>query len=630
MHRWVPYVLLAVALCGCPQGPGDPGAPDPVIDTIETRSGPAAGGTVVAIVGENLTPRPFITLGPNNVEDILLATAERVEFVTPEAEVGPGHLTLVREDGGRATVLDAFFYLPDDPVWYQAQWFDGADSAGEANPVTLELAGEVTAIDLELLTGEGGSVSGSVTDPSGNPAPEVAVWAQRLDGLVFPVATISDLDGAFTLRNLPPGDWRVYTESSPSSSSADVLHPGVVSPSDADTVTVTSAEDTGGISLPLIDGGTLTGSVVGADGPIASTSVFASMAGNSFSFGSSVTEDDGTYSIHGLAPGDYTALAFGYAADHATEYYDDAYVAADATPVSVTTAGEQQVDFDLLPGAFISGSVLEETTLEPLGGLQVIAEELGTGAVLTGGTDAQGDYAVGPLPAGDWRVSVTDIGQYYNGVDFSDPPSATVLSLSAGETATDVNFVGRMGWQPACPDATTTAVLTGVVETDQGVPLSKTKVEIVDDDTGVVFARSATVATDGTWTIDCVPPATYRVRATAAGTTFMRQWYDGVLDEGSVTTVTVSAMETASAIDFSLSQGGKLSGRVTDALTHAPLPGVVITVEHVPTGATGSASAGVDGTWTVTRLSTGGLPPGDYVIFARDHLTTPFTPSIYY
>ena len=57
--RRVLISLVLVGLLGCPSDPDPVVGPDPVIDSIDTTSGPTQGGNIIAIVGQNLTPTPL-------------------------------------------------------------------------------------------------------------------------------------------------------------------------------------------------------------------------------------------------------------------------------------------------------------------------------------------------------------------------------------------------------------------------------------------------------------------------------------------------------------------------------------------------------------------------------------------
>src|SRR4030042_2631046 len=81
--------------------------------------------------------------------------------------------------------------------------------------------------------------------------------------------------------------------------------------------------------------------------------------GPTFAAGFDYTEIDGSYTILGLASGDYRVVAVmnGYF----SEYYDDVASSADATAVSVTDPNPTTgIDFHLAVGGSISGFVYQD------------------------------------------------------------------------------------------------------------------------------------------------------------------------------------------------------------------------------------------------------------------------------
>jgi hypothetical protein len=601
-----------------------------VIESVSPRSGLAEGGGEVVVTGAHFGEDPFLTLGVNPVVEVLAVSDTEIRFVAPPGALGPAALTVARPDGRRGTRLNAWFYLPAGPRWYPARYFQGADDPGDANVLVVPEGASVPGVAILMTEQGGGGISGEVLVPGGDaPASNVLVWASRPDNLVLPLATVSDLDGHFRLDGLPPGDWRVYTQVDRETGYANVLHPGVVQLGAAELVSVTAGMETTGVTLPLQEGGAIEGTVTGEGGVLTGPGVFASMVGNSFVFGNDFTDESGAYRIPGLPDGAYSVLAFGQSVDHATEYFDGAFTLGDATPVDVVAGESTVVDFELAPGATISGTVLETSTLAPLGGVQILAEETTTGAVLVTSTNAQGEYTLEPLPPGEWRVQATDLYQFYGGAPLDNPGGATLTTLLAGQDVANRNFSGRLGSNAPCGDPGGTATVQGDVLTDAAVPLVGVRIQVITDPGGALYPRETKSATDGSYSLDCLPPDSYFIRATLPGSTYMREYNGGVYLQSDATSEALSAAQVLD-VPFSLSVGSTLSGTAEDADTHATLSGLILEVEHLETGTTAVTTTGVDGTWTVTRGSAGGLRPGTYRIRIRDHLKTDFNPYTYY
>ena len=87
------------------------------------------------------------------------------------------------------------------------EYYDDATDPATATPVGVEAGQTTTGIDAVLT--EGGSISGLVTDPNGEPVNDVSVLIWRIDGDGTELVTDGTRgDGRYTARKLAPGEYR--------------------------------------------------------------------------------------------------------------------------------------------------------------------------------------------------------------------------------------------------------------------------------------------------------------------------------------------------------------------------------------------------------------------------------------
>ena len=161
--------------------------------------------------------------------------------------------------------------------------------------------------------------------------------------------------------------------------------------------------------VPGTIAGSVTGSITNGSGaPVAGVEVWAYGADDLWvGSGLGVSGADGSYSIDGLAPGDYRVM-FRPSADSGLilEWFDDVRPRGAAVPITVGPgAAVTGVDADLAGGGSIAGSVVDGSGA-PLAGVQVWAYGdgdtwVGSGAATTG---SDGAYVIDGLAPGDYRV----------------------------------------------------------------------------------------------------------------------------------------------------------------------------------------------------------------------------------
>lgn len=138
--------------------------------------------------------------------------------------------------------------------------------------------------------------------------------------------------------------------------------------------------------------------------------------------------------------------------------------------------------------------------------------------------------------------------------------------------------------------------------------------------------RAATTRTqdDGTYRFDALKPGTYLIQADPDRQNYLAEWYDDHPHRRDADPVEVVAGETTEGIDFALTPGASITGRVTedpspeDATAGPPLGGILIQVGAFPSTSMNSLIVGQtytleDGSYAVYKL-----PAGSYWVRASD------------
>ncbi len=602
-------LIFSLTIAGCPRDGAERLPEDPVVTAVSPRQGPRTGGTVVRIEGSGFSTQPFVTLGGSSVEDFALVTADAIEIVAPPDVVGPAALTVVNAEGGRTTILDAFFYAPLDARSFDGRWFADAPDLPSANPVVVTSNETIAGLDVEVPLAVTGSIEGRVT-ALGAGLSNVTMSAQRAGAA--PVFFPTGIDGEYAIRGLAPGAYRVQTALPRESDLVDEAWDDAVDSNLGADVIVSAGAASQGIDFDLAPGGSIAGTITGGGAGLGGVTVYAvATPSNPLQFAYATTGTDGAFSLKGLAPGGYRVIAFAFGTGRVTEYWPDALDAANAGVVTVTAGAASDASMDLAEAGTISGSVVEEPAFGPLPQVIVIAKDVDRAIEHTSATGVDGTFRLS-LPAGNYRVRAPEIGQWLGGVTSSS--GSPVLTLAAGQVLDVANFSGRLGFAP-CGDPGTGSV-SGAVTGPGGAKILRAAAQLLPVNGGA-FAQ-ATSGLDGNFTADCVAPGEYSVRVVAPSSDLVRATWP--------VTLVVTSGGTIAGIDVSLARGAKLSGHVRDAATHVPLGGVPVRAVSLTTGESRTTATAPDGSWSIDRTSLGGLVPASYAVEIRAHVQSEHTP----
>ena len=302
-------------------------------------------------------------------------------------------------------------------------------------------------------------------------------------------------------------------------------------------------------------------------------------------------------------------------------YYVAATSAATATQIAVTANADTtgiNVKLSSAVGG-ISGRVTSAATGAPLASVGVGVYDAATGGFIQGfTTDANGLYDTGQsLAPGQYKVAANVVGSEtiaYN----------NKFSVATGDPATVVNGSTTTGIDIALP------LLGGVTgHVRNAADSSAIQGAIVDvfDYGSNSFLIGTSTAADGSYTINGLNPLqAYRVRARvnfSGANNFGTVFANNKISAGTADVITAPAGGTIT-IDFALAQNaGGIIGQVTDAVTHAPVSGVVVdvfdgantnfSINNFITGGFGSFITDASGNFTSGRV----LAPGTYKIRAR-------------
>lgn len=284
-------------------------------------------------------------------------------------------------DSSRADASGTFLFEHLKPGRYRVS---ARSNAGTSQPKDVVLAENqrLDGVLIEMVAGA--TVSGTV---SGLPAGRVGGLRIFATGSNYQDGATTGDDGRFTLRDVPAGVLRVSAMTTfPTNRSA------------SKTVDV---PESGEVPVEIVFEGAsrLAGRVLRGERGISGLFVSAvpEPPSASGSRSSAQTDENGQYTIEGLADGTYQVSVNGSGVSYRKIY---------------SVSGDTDGDI-VLPGVSISGVVTESATNEPIEGASVQAEsgrETSSFTIKRAVTDSRGFYSIDDLDSGTYQVSARGEG----------------------------------------------------------------------------------------------------------------------------------------------------------------------------------------------------------------------------
>jgi 5-hydroxyisourate hydrolase-like protein (transthyretin family) len=421
-----------------------------------------------------------------------------------------------------------------------------------------------------------GQITGTVTDSAGNPLDSIDVTAYRWDGSRW-YGVRSDrtnASGNYSIR-LDAGTYRVMFSHS---NYVNEYYDNALDIDSATDISVTGNTTTSNINAQLASlnlKSHITGTVTDSAGnPLQSISVTAyRWDGSRWGWvRSDQTDASGNYNIGGLDAGTYRVMFSGsYYSAYATEYYDNALDIDSATDISVTdNTTTSNINAQLALKGHITGTVTDSAG-NPLQSISVKAYRWNGSRwdwVRSDGTDASGNYDIGRLNAGTYRVKFS--GGYYYATEYYDKAldidSATDISVTDNVIISNINAQLALKGQ-----------ITGTVTDSAGNPLEDIWVTAYRwDGSRWDSVRYDRTDASGSYDFGRLDAGTYRVKFSGGySSAYVSEYYDNVLDIDSATDILVTVNMTMFNISAQLALKGQITGTVTDSAGN-PLEDILV------------------------------------------------------
>lgn len=318
-------------------------------------------------------------------------------------------------------------YYDDKPDWYSADLVEVVEGA------------EAGGIDAGLALDTG--ISGTVIDQFGTPVVGVCVGAHDEYGY-FDQRASTGIDGSYLIL-FQPGTYHVWFDDCGSGDIFDLeWYDDASSSYEAEPVVVPEGADATGIDAQIEVRSSIGGTVTGEGGVPLSDACVAAYGDSRWDLeGYDYTDEDGTYRVGPLEPGEYR-IEFEDCGtgEYLDGWYDGATSFDDADPVPVAEAEQvTAIDGQLSRGGVISGTVTDALRGGPIEDLCVYAYTPGYGWDFARWvrTASDGSYSVSRLSTGDHLIQFYDcegdtyFGEWYD--DASTDDEATRIPVVFGE-----------------------------------------------------------------------------------------------------------------------------------------------------------------------------------------------------
>lgn len=516
------------------------------------------------------------------------------------------------------------FKIMADVEEYGRTWYPNQTDFASAAVVNINAySDQISGIDITLhqagQTAATGAISGLIRGEGQLILAGLAFAFNAADTSFAGLAL--GLLGNYEFPSLPEGDYYIFADDYLANLIGGMdnlvgeFYQDAYSLQTAQKVTVHAGEETANVNFILNAGATISGRVEDESGQPVDSILVIAMDPTLFNGGTdepflsrlrvaaSPTDENGNYTMTGLPAGAYLLRTLSQYSvtimleapflnlvegKHSGKLVDSYYPNADnllnykqAVPVEISAPVViSQVNFHLQRAKYFSGRVTDADGVTPSSGVVLLAltDTSGVPYPALGTSDANGDYHLGPLPNGRYKLlALTGISggqahlsEYYSGErQFSAAP---VLALNGAGLA-DVNFTLDRG-----------ATIQGFIDLAGAGPRFPAGADtlwqfpvLVYNSTDGQLASYDFVQFNGGYRVDRLLPGSYKVLAFPWSGPFSPTYYGGgaAFNHALTQTIQVSYGQVAEA-DIKLDQAqGSISGTIRAADRSAPLPGAL-------------------------------------------------------
>ncbi len=425
---------------------------------------------------------------------------------------------------------------------YAPQYYNAKNLLSEASKVTVNPGATTSPVNAALLAG--GQITGTVIE-QGTKADLANIQVSVYDTADVRVATVeTSATGTYTVTGLGSESYEVEFFA-PSGNYLTQFYNGASSLHSATAVAVTAGATKSPINAEMAAAyGSLSGTVTNASSHAALEHVEIEVYDSDGTYvAAGETAANGTYTIAGLAPGEYEVQFLPSTGAYLKQYYKGKSSLGEATAVIVTPGSTTAaVNAELVVGGEISGTVTDAVTQAGLEHVEVKVYDSSDAYLARAETASNGEYTVSGLAPGSYEVGFADgagyAPQFYSGKALIS--EATKVTVSAGETKGEIDAALVAGGS-----------LSGTVtEASTKDPLAEVEVN-VRDSSGTIIESEETSA-EGTYTVSALPPGSYSVEFLTASGKYVVQYYEDASSLASATPVAVTAGNTSGEINAAM------------------------------------------------------------------------------
>lgn len=325
------------------------------------------------------------------------------------------------------------FYDPSG--LHVTRWFDDQQTAASAAVVVVGSTGITTDVDAVMPSVT--AVSGTVRNEAGQPIEGVCAYLFNTDGTYAGAGSCSVADGRYVVSGIAAGSYRVAFYD-PAGMHVTRWYDAAPDHASAADVVVAADAVTSGIDIEMQSITAVAGHVRDKDGePVEGVCAYLYNLEGAYSGSGSCSVADGRYVVSGVAPGTYKVGFYDPLGRYVTRWYDGQAEFGSGTEVIVVDrAATDGIDVSLVGVGRIHGRVID-TSGAARTNVCVYADRAdGTYSGIGGCTDAEGNYQLGDLPPGSYRLGFylpetpTPTDHWYHGK--ADEASAELVEVNDG------------------------------------------------------------------------------------------------------------------------------------------------------------------------------------------------------